>query len=43
MSKQTSKQGQGANKQSNNQNAKQANSANKQIANGTVEAEQFCD
>ncbi len=36
MSKQTSKQGQGANKQSNNQNAKQASPANKQIASGTV-------
>ncbi|MGZ3611132.1 MAG: hypothetical protein ACXWPS_18250 [Ktedonobacteraceae bacterium] len=36
MSKQTSKQGQGANKQSNNQNAKQANSANKQIPSGTA-------
>ena len=36
MSKQTSKQGQGANKQSNNQNAKQASPANKQIASGTM-------
>ena len=36
MSKQTSKQGQGANKQSSNQNAKQASPANKQIASGTV-------
>jgi hypothetical protein len=36
MSKQTSKQGQGANKQSSNQNAKQASPANKQIPSGTV-------
>ena len=36
MSRQTSKQGQGANKQTGNPNAKQANSANKQIANGIV-------
>jgi hypothetical protein len=34
--RQTSKQGQSANKQSSNQNSKQASSANKQIASGSV-------